>query len=439
MEQPHILPLDSRYEGFLCDESRLQGWADSISFPESAGALRQTLDLLRAQKLPFTVQGGRTGIAGGAIPQGGHILNLSRMNHVLDFRMEADGTAVLTAEAGLTVLELRQAVAARTGAKPLFWPPEPTASTASIGGIAATGAAGIFAGHYGGTAAFFTAAEIIRPDGRPETLHGSALRREIGAEGTGGVFSILTLRLIPVPPECWALCFFFRDVAEAARLAEALRHDEGLRPVLAAAEFLSGSLLELAEQYRSTMPRLQALPPWPADSRAALYLELHGGETDILAAADRLLELGSDCGDERIWAVSGPAEVERLRELRVIAAELVNRRLDETRLGVPTLRKLATDMTFPLDDFSTALRRYLDGAASHSLPCCIYGPILSGGLTVCLLPECEADYDTAVGLIRSWAQEALRQGGQTVGKYGVGKLNPVLLQGLLGTAGEAAP
>ena len=62
-----ILPLDDAYTAYLRDESRLTGKADSISFPANEAELLEQLRMLRETGTSVTIQGGQTGISGGAV------------------------------------------------------------------------------------------------------------------------------------------------------------------------------------------------------------------------------------------------------------------------------------------------------------------------------------------------------------------------------------
>ena len=68
------------YRNYLFDESRTMGRADYIAFPRNEAELVEAVRFARDNHVPLTAQGARTGLAGGASPQGGMILNLSRMD-----------------------------------------------------------------------------------------------------------------------------------------------------------------------------------------------------------------------------------------------------------------------------------------------------------------------------------------------------------------------
>ena len=79
-----IMPCAAEYEEFLHDESKRVGAADAIAFPTSEAEVIAVVTQARERGLAITVQGARTGIVAGAVPEGGLIVNLSRMNSIGD-------------------------------------------------------------------------------------------------------------------------------------------------------------------------------------------------------------------------------------------------------------------------------------------------------------------------------------------------------------------
>ncbi|MCG8640631.1 MAG: FAD-binding oxidoreductase, partial [Desulfobacterales bacterium] len=140
-----IRPLDDRYLDFLTDESGLTGRAESISFPVDENQIQQIVTRLSKQRIPITIQGSRTGICGGCVPTGGHILNLSRMNRISDKIEQKPDHSTLLVEPGVTLSAL-QTYLSGTG---LFWPVDPTETSATLGGIAANHSKGPGSHFYG--------------------------------------------------------------------------------------------------------------------------------------------------------------------------------------------------------------------------------------------------------------------------------------------------
>ena len=111
-----IKPMTAEYEAYLRDESRSTGDAQSISFPRDEQEIREVLASLAAasERVPVTVQGARTGLAAGAVPAGGHIMNLSRANGYLGLRRDDAGTYYLRMQPGVILSELRRHLANKT-------------------------------------------------------------------------------------------------------------------------------------------------------------------------------------------------------------------------------------------------------------------------------------------------------------------------------------
>lgn len=114
MENTLIKKFEKNYEDYLRDESRKIGNADSISFPKSEKEVIEILKYLAPSKTLITTQGARTGITAGAVPQGGHILNLSKMNKITGLRYDnTSDTFFLKVQPGVLLCDLREALKIR--------------------------------------------------------------------------------------------------------------------------------------------------------------------------------------------------------------------------------------------------------------------------------------------------------------------------------------
>ena len=182
-----IIPFSDIYTAYLRDESRTVGQAESISFPRCEEDVRSVLQTLHTSGTPVTVQGARTGLAAAAVPNGGHIMNLSGMDRVLSLREEG-GRFYLTAQPGVLLLNLRKMIAKREfdtagwsdaslaaldalrAAPEQFFPTDPTETTAALGGMAACNASGARSYRYGPMRRHITALRAILPDGRTIAL-----------------------------------------------------------------------------------------------------------------------------------------------------------------------------------------------------------------------------------------------------------------------------
>ncbi|MBQ2217602.1 MAG: FAD-binding oxidoreductase, partial [Firmicutes bacterium] len=155
---------------YLRDESRSVGKADFIAFPVCDEDVLEALAFARTNGLAVTTQGGRTGLAAGAVPGGGLVLNLSRMDKVLGVE-RAEGSVLLRVQPGVLLVNLRKYVEGLRGTYgPLFFPPDPTETTASIGGMTACNASGARTYFYGPTRRYVEGLRVLLADGRSVTL-----------------------------------------------------------------------------------------------------------------------------------------------------------------------------------------------------------------------------------------------------------------------------
>jgi len=170
---------------YLSDESRLPGAAEKIFFPQSEGDLAAILLAARSEKKTVTVSGGRTGITGGAVPQGGWLVSTEKMNLVLGLRFdEQRGCFFLRCQPGLTLEALNKMIEKKDFGSENNWTqeakaalelfkksgkwrfaPDPTEASATIGGMIACNASGARTLHYGPTRNHVSALRVVLADG----------------------------------------------------------------------------------------------------------------------------------------------------------------------------------------------------------------------------------------------------------------------------------
>ncbi|MHA1215877.1 MAG: FAD-binding oxidoreductase, partial [Candidatus Thorarchaeota archaeon] len=104
------------YALYLDDESHsFDGRADEILFPTTEGELAALLKQAHAKNVPVTIQGSRTGLTGAAVPLGGIVINVERMNRLLyvDYE-ESRGVYTIAAEPGVLLEDLVRAVTTKS-------------------------------------------------------------------------------------------------------------------------------------------------------------------------------------------------------------------------------------------------------------------------------------------------------------------------------------
>ena len=439
------------------------------------------------------MQGARTGIAGGAVPLGGHVMSLSRMNRILGMR-EDGGEFILGVQPGVLLQEVDGFLASpdtAPGPHRLFLPPDPTERSASLGGMAATNASGARSYRYGAMRRWIRSLRVVLPDGSTLVLrrgpadgsgggpraHGRSFRLEtgsgrviegelpgyrmpsvknaagyhaqddmelidlfVGSEGTLGVITEIEVALEREPAAIWGIVAFLPDDGSVVRFVDAVRGDRGERGrgPLAAVEYFDGRALQFLERQRRTVDAFASLPPLGDRAGSAVYLEYHGGDESAVEEAvgrmgDALTRFGGR--DDDTWLATRPAEVARLRDFRHALPEAVNLAIDERRRIDPSLAKLGTDMAVPDPQLGPILSRYDEDLGAAGLAHVKFGHIGDSHVHVNIIPESRGDYDAGRELYRHWAETVVRLGGTISAEHGVGKLKRELLATMYGDAG----
>ena len=195
-------------------------------------------------------------------------------------------------------------------------------------------------------------------------------------------------------------------------------------------EYLDRRAITMVEERKTTVTSIQGLPAVDPAALAMVYVELHGDDEEAVAElATSLMEIAVETGGDPdgAWAVSGEAEVERLRAFRHAAAESANLLIERARRSDPSIVKLSTDMSLPGLAFSAALDLYESGLAREELDACVFGHLLENRLNVNLLPRDPDEYLRGRRLIAAWAAQVIALGGQPVNEHGVGKLKKDLV------------
>jgi D-lactate dehydrogenase (cytochrome) len=485
------------YPDHLHDESRWQGRAGSISFPCDENELRAHLQWAAEQRLPVTIQGGRTGIAGGAVPEGGHVLSLWRMRRYLGLRRHPDGKAwLLRVQPGVLLSELRDALreraldtagwdAASRAAFAVFeregryfFPPDLTESGAALGGLAANNGSGARTFAYGAARASIQAARVFLADGdvldlargeqravgRRFDLVTAAGRRLagklptyrmpavknaagyfvqddmdlldlfIGSEGTLGVIASLELKLIPTPAAMWGVTVFLPNEAAALTLVEQART---AAPQPAAIEFFDAHVLDLLRAQKDSTPAFASIPALAEAWHTAVYVEYHAAsEAAAEAAVMALSESIVACGGDpdATWLATGESEIDRFKAFRHAAPECVNLLIDQRRKREPQLTKLGTDLAVPDDRLREVMAMYRADLAASGLEYAIFGHIGNNHVHVNIIPHTLDEYRRGKDLYLGWAARVVTMGGTVSAEHGIGKLKRELLRIMYGDA-----
>lgn len=200
-------------------------------------------------EIPLTVRGSGTGLVGACVPvRGGIVLDLSQMNNILELDEE---NLTITVEPGVLLMELAKYVEERE----FFYPPDPGEKTATIGGNISTNAGGMRAVKYGVTRDYVRHLEVVLPNGKIVNFGGKIVKNSsgydlkdliVGSEGTLGIITKATLKLLPLPKKTVSLLIPFENISQAINTVPKIIK---AKCIPTAVEFMQKEVIEDAESY----------------------------------------------------------------------------------------------------------------------------------------------------------------------------------------------
>ncbi len=375
-----------------------------VAYPESTEDVRRVMALAHETRTPVTPVAVNSSLGGHTVPvSGGISLDLTRMDRILEIVAE-DFLAVV--QPAVTYPRLNEALRA-TG---LFFPVDPGAE-ASLGGMASTNASGTLAVRYGVTRDLLLGLEVVTPTGQvirtggraPKSSSGYALTQLFcGAEGTLGVITELTVRLVPRPEAIMGARAAFADVRSCVGYVTDVIQS-GL-PV-ARCELLDAAAIGAIRQHLGL-----ELPDLPT-----VFLEFHGDDASVRSASELALDLAAEHAASEASRATDPEALSalwRARHQAYYAMVAVN----------PGLANVITDVAVPVSRLAEVIEGSLAAAERTGAPTYLIGHVGDGNFHLTLFfpvddaaarARVEAAYDEMVGL-------ALAAGGTCTGEHGVG-------------------
>ena len=329
-------------EDFSHDEMPIYGKfaPEAVCFPSSTEEVAEVMRICCEECVPVTVRGAGTGLVGGCVPLcGGLVLSTERMNSILAYDMN---NLTVTIQPGVLLRDL----AADALAHGLMYPPDPGEKTSTVGGNVSTNAGGMRAVKYGVTRGYVLAMAVVLPSGEVlklgkavcKTSSGySLLHLMIGSEGTLGVITELTLKLIPKPIMDVSLLLPFEEISAAIASVPAIKL-ANLEPQ--SIEFMERDIVESSAEFTGN-------PVFPTrvngrDVGAYILVTLVGGsEAELTAKMDRLAEVAERAGAFDVlvvWTDNLKKDVWAARSAFLTAIEADSKLLDEMDVVVPVDR-----------------------------------------------------------------------------------------------------
>lgn len=386
------------------DDSDFHGKTpDAVVHAASTKDVAAVLEICERHGVPVTPRAGGTGRTGGAVPvEGGVVLATGAMNGILGIEKD-DLLAVV--QPGVVTAALHEAVEAEG----LFYPPDPNSlATCMIGGNVAENAGGPRAFKYGVTREYVLGLETCLMGGRvvrsgKRTVKGvtgyDVTALLVGSEGTLGVFTEVTLKLVPRPREIATALALFRDVRAAA---------DAVQRVIA----------------RGLVPRCMEL----MDSLTIEAMKRQGFTADPRAGALLLAEIDGKADLDEEVAILGEALSEGDGTIDVVAAQDAAQRArlwEARRMLSPATRKLAKyklseDVVVPRSKLVALLGEVDRIGEATGVRYLTYGHAGDGNMHVNFLWDDPSERPAVEAAIERLMRATVALGGTLSGEHGIG-------------------
>ena len=387
------------------DASLDEGVPDAIVLPGTAEEVVGVVKLAHQEGIPFTPRGAGTNLSGGSVTsRGGLVLNTSRLSRILEIDIANQRMVV---EPGLFNLDVQKALAPYG----YLYAPDPASQKVStMGGNVAENSGGPHCLKYGVTTNHVLGLEVVMPDGQTVQFGGKALDTPgldlvglfVGSEGTFGVVTKVTVRIMRQPEAIKTLLVVFESLEDAGRAVSDIIA-AGIIP--ATLEMMDNVIIRAVEN--------TVKAGYPLDAAAVLIVELDGLKDDQERVAGEIMGICRAAGATSVKAAQSAAERDQL---------WAGRRGAFGAVGSVRPNYLVCDGTVPRTKLPETLRRVTEVASKYNL---LIGNVFhagDGNLHPLILFDARDTEETL--RVRQAALEILQVcadvGGTITGEHGVG-------------------
>ena len=372
------------------------------------------------RNIPVTPRGAGTGLCGGCVAkEGGIVLSTERMKRVLEVDTR---NMTATVEPGVLLMEFPKALEG-TG---LFYPPDPGEKTATMGGNAMTNAGGMRAVRYGVTRDYVLGMEVVLANGDILTLGGKNVKTSsgyslidlmVGSEGTLGILTKLTVKLVPEPKANVSLLIPF-DNLEACIEAVPEVLACGCEPT--AVEFMEREVIACAETYLG-----KQFPDTSADAYLLVRLDGAGNEA-LQPMIERLTDTALGLGARDVLLADTDERKESIWNARGAFLEAI-------KGSTPAMDEC--DVVVPRDRIAAFVKRSVEIGQELGVRICSFGHAGDGNLHLYVCQDEmkeQAWNETVERVMERLYEEARALDGEVSGEHGVGHAKRAFLSQSVG-------
>ncbi|MEK3989843.1 glycolate oxidase subunit GlcD [Robertmurraya sp. FSL R5-0851] len=403
---------------------QFQSLPDLVIAPRNTREISEIVKICNEHSIPIVPRGSGTNLCAGTCPtEGGIVLLFKHMNSIIEIDEE---NLTVTVQPGVITLDMIQAVEE----KGLFYPPDPSSMKIStIGGNINENSGGLRGLKYGVTRDYVIALEIVLANGDIIRTGGKLAkdvagydftRLLVGSEGTLGIVTEATLKLIPMPEAKMTMLALYQDLDAAAKTVSKIIANKIIPTTL---EFLDQPTLKVVEAH--------AQIGLPTDVKAVLLIEQDGPIEVVKRDMDRMANI---CEHEQAVSVKiahSQEEAESLRTARRSALSALAQLKPTTYLE---------DATVPRSEIAKMVKSINDIAKKYNLNICTFGHAGDGNLHPTCLTDVRnhEEIERVEKAFEEIFEKAIELGGTITGEHGVGMMKAPYLELKLGEAGIAA-
>ena len=391
------------------DASIFHTTPEMIIQPRSTEQVSEVMKIADAYNIPVVPRGAGTGLCGSAVPiKGGIVMDMSRMNKVLQISV---GDLWAEVEAGCVYNDFNAAI----GKYGFFFPCNPgSAEACEIGGMVAANASGMRAVKYGATRDFVLGLTFVKANGEivnagTKTIKDSSgyqlARLLCGSEGTLGIITKVTIKLLAKPKSTASCLCSFNSVHDAGKCISAIIA-EPLIP--ASCELMDSVSIEAVNNSQGN--------PLP-DCKALIIVECDGEPEQVERDLKTVERIAKDIGATTVTATHDKKQIAAWTSAR----KAVMTSLSALKPGFSSV-SLADDMGVPVSKIPDAVLAFQKIAEKYRVTIATYGHASDGNLhTKMLLDPLDKDeWDRGVKAVSEIFDACIELGGTVTGEHGVG-------------------
>ena len=338
--------------------------ADIVVFPVNTYQVSTIMKFANENNIPVTPRAAGTSVCGACLPKcGGIVLSLAKMNKIIEINKD---NLICIAEPGVVIEDLKNEVEKYD----LFYPPDPSNLKVSmLGGSIGLSSGGPHTFKYGSTKDYIIDLEVVLADGT--VMHtGSSCSKDVtgynmtqlfvGSEGTLGIITRATIRLIPKPEDKRVMLAYFDTLEDTAKTANEI-----------ISNLITPSVIDLLDQ--NTLATTEGFYPSGllTDKAAALLIEIDGFKSTLDAQYQRIIEICKNNNASHIQTANTPEEEEKI---------WITRRSSFGATARLAPNVLTEDVVVPRENIVTLVKGIWDICNKYNLKTCIMGHIGDGNI-----------------------------------------------------------